>query len=236
MLPSQETDVSLQKRLYTLQNAQDCLSFSFEHGLVWESWERNEKDLFETPGLVIGPHAGSRAFVREPDPFVNGIGTSAPWECLHADETQLIAQLQGTQKYQNKEGKETTLANLEGQAFTLRAIISLTPEGVLFKLSVCAESDGLIGLRCPVLHDQTEPAKIVRDTPTTGHFSMKGAKNLLTGRITALNPEWNGSTENDQFVICSALYPEKPILTINQIDLLFQIESILIQAESTNFG
>lgn len=214
---SQDADVSLHKQTFTLQDKQNLFRFSIERGLVWEAWEHEGVNLFETLGLMIGPHAGSRRFVKD-DPFVNGIATSVSWECTYSSENQLKFQLQGTKK----DNEETTLANLEGQAFTLQAIISLTPNGILFNLSVCAESDGLIGMICPTLHNQKH-VEYIKESSTTGHFSINAAK-ALKGRIIALNPEWSCFKDNEKLIIYSALYPEKPILTINQVDVTFQIE------------
>lgn len=205
------------QKLYTLQNARgDRLSFSLDRGLIWESWELQGnlgKSLFQHPASVIGPHAGSRKYLNEDlnehqnevDPFIDGVGAYAPWECLHATDTQLIAQLQGTKVLQDK-----TLASLEGQTFLLHVTITLTDQGALWKLAVRAESDGLIGLRCPILHhthhhtchsaiEEESSIPIKMDSPTTAHFLLKGSKYDMPGQIVAPNEEWSAewsSTEN----------------------------------------
>lgn len=209
-----------ERPLYTLQDEKQRLTFSLDRGLIWEAWEIEGQSLFKHPASIIGPHIGSRAYLNENDPFIDGVGAKSAWECLHTEAGELVAQLKGEQMWQDK-----TLATLEGQAFLLHVAVQLTAQGVLWRLSVRAESDGLIGLCCPLL-SETDNGELHADAAgLAAHFFLKGQDCSVKGLINAPNAEWSCHMKKigskDQRVICAARFPEKPILTINQLEICF---------------
>lgn len=225
MLPQEPQDTTARspsQQHYTLQNGQERITLSLDKGLLWSTWEREGRSLFAHPGSVIGPHAGARSTL-ETDLFVDGVGAFAPWECISSSDTQLIARLQGTQKWHDQ-----SLSSIEEQTFLLDVTVTLNDQGVLWKLSVRAESDGVIGLRLPVPLSSSTPQTTV-DSLTTAHFVLPSDVTPIRGRLTAPNAEWssrvNMTHSTEQLVICTARFPEKPILTINSIDILFNTKA-----------
>ncbi|MCC5831624.1 MAG: hypothetical protein JJU12_01080 [Chlamydiales bacterium] len=125
-----------------------------------EVLDQATRELFEARyaglGAMIGPHFHQRkvippirdkehfphlAKVKGNDPFSHGIGRYAPWNVEFSSENQIRAVLKGEDKWQG-----ITLKELEGQDFNMQYEATLTDEGLEINLSVCGETESLVGL------------------------------------------------------------------------------------------
>lgn len=147
-------------------------SFEPEKGMNLTSFKINDFELidqttrtafnnrFSGLGPLIGPHFYRRqkdtlpflrnedkfshiAYVKEhgiEDPFSHGIARYAPWKYDHG-KWWISGILSGKDKW-----NDISLAELEGQDFTIRFHAQLTNQGLELDLSIVSDTDSLIGI------------------------------------------------------------------------------------------
>lgn len=136
---------------------------SFKKGAI-EVIDQSTKVLFDERfaglGALIGPHFHRRRAASLPpikdeqlfphiarvkakgvaDPFSHGIGRYAPWKAT-ATPTKVTAILTGKDQWNG-----VSIAELEGQDFTMTFIAEMLPTGLKINLSVVSSTDSIVGI------------------------------------------------------------------------------------------
>ena len=117
------------------------------------------EERFAGLGALIGPHFHRRRpelVAKLPDeslfphlqrikggvdPFSHGIGRYAPWKVLSSTASSFSAVLTGKDLWNG-----VALSLIEGQQFTMRMQVDLSPQGLAIDLSVVSDTDSLVGI------------------------------------------------------------------------------------------
>jgi hypothetical protein len=86
------------------------------------------------------PHIARIKAQGRKDPFSHGIGRYAPWQAV-STPTTIQATLKGKDLWNG-----LPLSLLEGQDFTMRMDVVLTPSGLELNLSVVSDTDSIVGI------------------------------------------------------------------------------------------
>lgn len=130
-----------------LTNEEYTASFDEERGLNLVSFKKNGLEIIDQSesskkGPIIGPHFHVHTTHTAPDgkEYHHGLGRYAKWSNVVHSETQIRANISGSEKL-----GEYTLAELEGQQFEMRFDIRLIPSGLRLKLEVISDEPSMCG-------------------------------------------------------------------------------------------
>lgn len=117
-------------------------TFDPDHGMRLMSFRKGKIEVIAGESGPIGPHFGLLHPGINPHAYVDGIARYAPWKATSTENT-IRAQLSGKEEWNGK-----AISSLEGQAFKMEIIASLTPEKLAIQISVVADADALVGYGC----------------------------------------------------------------------------------------
>ena len=202
ILKSQGEDGEILQATFLPEKGMNLISYKKgEIEVIAQSTKPLFEERFAGLGALIGPHFHRRhpavipliknetlfphiARVKEKgikDPFSHGIARYAPWQAKSSQD-KVTAKLTGKDQWNN-----VSLAELEGQNFTIEMEASLSPKGLNIILSVVSEVDSLIGFH----YYYNLPNK-------TGIVKAKVQKQMREdGEVQKVPSTWNLSEEQD---------------------------------------
>lgn len=209
-------------------------TFDPDNGMRLTSLRKGGVELLDGSNSgPIGPHFGALHPGLNPENFVDGVARYAPWKAT-ATENSVKAQLGGKDEWKGK-----TIAVLEGQAFKMEMVATLTANSLAIDISVVADSDAVVGYGC---HFKVEKglAKVTSDDseidlvdaifhPT--HDPLAANVKLETGRYgvqlryQCQNAEnsWQLKYHPERSTVylaaLAAKSPVRPVLTVNAIHI-----------------
>lgn len=151
-------------------------------------------------GALIGPHFHRRnpkilpkvapdlfphikGLPEGQDPFSHGIARYVPWQA-DSDGSSIQATVSGKDTYQG-----VALKELEGQDFIMNYRAAMTEKGLKISLSVCSDSDSVVGLHYYFALPKQREQAIVRSSIRPRYFTGQ--------EILELPEAWQGKTRND---------------------------------------